>query len=217
MTQPVSFNGTSLPADIKAPALLKWVLQLGLHDRLLQTSWCRFKYSHSFLKWALQPPGFKPEWHLGVRVASNRKLVGFITAVPASIRAKHNTVAMVEINFLCVHKKLRSKRLAPVLIKVGLDIICAEGFVRLLLAAQRLLLPPMALQSWAGLHLPSLGCLNKELSHCTRRYSGQGSALCGIAKATATTRAQQLAGARTAMQRARSWCAFQAGHPREGL
>jgi len=24
---------------------------------------------------------------------------------------------MVEINFLCVHKKLRSKRLAPVLIK----------------------------------------------------------------------------------------------------
>jgi hypothetical protein len=28
-------------------------------------------------------------------------------------------VPMVEINFLCVHKKLRSKRLAPVLIKVG--------------------------------------------------------------------------------------------------
>jgi len=27
------------------------------------------------------------------------------------------TVKMVEINFLCVHKKLRSKRLAPVLIK----------------------------------------------------------------------------------------------------
>lgn len=27
-------------------------------------------------------------------------------------------VEMVEINFLCVHKKLRAKRLAPVLIKV---------------------------------------------------------------------------------------------------
>jgi glycylpeptide N-tetradecanoyltransferase len=26
-------------------------------------------------------------------------------------------IKMVEINFLCVHKKLRSKRLAPVLIK----------------------------------------------------------------------------------------------------
>jgi hypothetical protein len=28
-----------------------------------------------------------------------------------------SAVKMVEINFLCVHKKLRSKRLAPVLIK----------------------------------------------------------------------------------------------------
>ena len=50
--------------------------------------------------------------------------MGFITAVPARIRAcsggdeQRDGVAMVEINFLCVHKKLRSKRLAPVLIKV---------------------------------------------------------------------------------------------------
>lgn len=28
-------------------------------------------------------------------------------------------IDMAEINFLCVHKKLRSKRLAPVLIKAG--------------------------------------------------------------------------------------------------
>jgi hypothetical protein len=32
---------------------------------------------------------------------------------------------MVEINFLCIHKKLRSKRLAPVLIKVGHGQACA--------------------------------------------------------------------------------------------
>ena len=30
---------------------------------------------------------------------------------------------MVEINFLCVHKKLRSKRVAPVLIKEATDVI----------------------------------------------------------------------------------------------
>jgi hypothetical protein len=29
----------------------------------------------------------------------------------------HSAIKAVEINFLCVHKKLRSKRLAPVLIK----------------------------------------------------------------------------------------------------
>ena len=36
---------------------------------------------------------------------------------------------MVEINFLCVHKKLRTKRLAPVLIKVGLGIGRVQGGV----------------------------------------------------------------------------------------
>mmetsp|Transcript_25415 Transcript_25415/g.60438 ORF Transcript_25415/g.60438 Transcript_25415/m.60438 type:complete len:403 (-) Transcript_25415:339-1547(-) len=77
----------------------------------------RFNYSAEFLKWALQPPGYRKEWHIGVRVSTNKKLVGFITAIPATIRVRENTLRMVEINFLCVHKKLRAKRLAPVLIK----------------------------------------------------------------------------------------------------
>ena len=28
----------------------------------------RFAYSPEFLRWALQPPGFRREWHIGVRV-----------------------------------------------------------------------------------------------------------------------------------------------------
>merc|ERR1711972_326695 len=47
----------------------------------------------------------------------NCKLVGFISGIPAHITVHEKTVNMTEINFLCVHKKLRSKRLAPVLIK----------------------------------------------------------------------------------------------------
>ncbi len=54
----------------------------------------------------------------GVRVKANKKLVAFISAIPATMRVKGVAVPMVEINFLCVHKKLRSKRLAPVLIRV---------------------------------------------------------------------------------------------------
>ncbi|GAX73599.1 hypothetical protein CEUSTIGMA_g1050.t1 [Chlamydomonas eustigma] len=77
----------------------------------------RFNYSPEFLKWALQPPGFLQEWLMGVRVSNSKKLVGFISAIPARIKANSEVVKMVEINFLCVHKKLRSKRLAPVLIK----------------------------------------------------------------------------------------------------
>jgi len=83
----------------------------------------RFNYSSHFLSWALQPPGFKPFWHVGVRVIKSKKLVAFISAIPAKIRVGKNSpkgkdgVSMVEINFLCVHKKLRTKRLAPVLIR----------------------------------------------------------------------------------------------------
>jgi glycylpeptide N-tetradecanoyltransferase len=35
---------------------------------------------------ALQPPGWKPQWHLGVRVKSNNKLVAFISGIPATIK-----------------------------------------------------------------------------------------------------------------------------------
>jgi len=65
----------------------------------------------------LTPPGFLQHLHLGVRVKASGKLVGFITGIPAKISLHEASVNMVEINFLCVHKKLRSKRLAPVLIK----------------------------------------------------------------------------------------------------
>lgn len=77
----------------------------------------RFDYSREFLRWALLPPGWQSSWHVGVRVKANGKLVAFISAIPATIRVYRNSVKMVEINFLCVHKKLRSKRLAPVLIR----------------------------------------------------------------------------------------------------
>jgi glycylpeptide N-tetradecanoyltransferase len=77
----------------------------------------RFDYSIPFLRWALTPPNFKPTLHLGVRVKTSQKLVGFLTGIPANISVHDVSVQMVEINFLCVHKKLRSKRLAPVLIK----------------------------------------------------------------------------------------------------
>lgn len=105
----------------------------------------RFDYSINFLRWALTPPHFKTAWHLGVRRDREgaKTLVGFITAIPtlASVYKKYVSISSlslplstcslvvltplvcrrevksVEINFLCVHKNLRTKRLAPVLIR----------------------------------------------------------------------------------------------------
>lgn len=58
-----------------------------------------------------------PDWHVGVRVAKSGLLVGFISAIPGHVRIYDKIQSIVEINFLCVHKKLRSKRVAPVLIR----------------------------------------------------------------------------------------------------
>ncbi|KAF9013912.1 N-myristoyl transferase [Cyathus striatus] len=77
----------------------------------------RFQYSAEFFAWALMPPGYHKEWHIGVRVSSNKKLVAFISGVPMTLRIRGNVIPVSEINYLCIHKKLRSKRLAPVLIK----------------------------------------------------------------------------------------------------
>mmetsp|Transcript_87588 Transcript_87588/g.252916 ORF Transcript_87588/g.252916 Transcript_87588/m.252916 type:complete len:421 (-) Transcript_87588:28-1290(-) len=78
----------------------------------------RFDYSEDFLLWALTPPGYRLDFLLGVRASASKKLVAFISAIPANIKVQSkDRLDVVEINFLCVHKKLRAKRLAPVLIK----------------------------------------------------------------------------------------------------
>ncbi|RMJ25176.1 hypothetical protein PHISP_03967 [Aspergillus sp. HF37] len=77
----------------------------------------RFRYSQSFLHWALMSPGWRKEWHVGVRATKSRKLVASICGVPTDIRVRGQKIRVTEINFLCIHKKLRSKRLTPVLIK----------------------------------------------------------------------------------------------------
>lgn len=75
----------------------------------------RFDYSIPFLRWALMPPHFNQDWVVGVR--GEGKLVGFISGIPVTMILNGQRVQTAEVNFLCVHKKLRDKRLAPTLIR----------------------------------------------------------------------------------------------------
>ncbi|KAI0121141.1 acyl-CoA N-acyltransferase [Xylariales sp. AK1849] len=104
--------------DLVKPEELKEVEEL-LHGHYVEDdeAMFRFNYSASILKWAMMPPGWKKEWHIGIRASQSRKLVAFISAVPIEMRVRESTLHASEVNFLCIHKKLRSKRLAPVLIK----------------------------------------------------------------------------------------------------
>lgn len=67
----------------------------------------RFDYSIPFLQWALTQPGYVHDWLVGVRNAKTKVLMGCITAIPVDVRVYDSVRPMAEINFLCVHKKLR--------------------------------------------------------------------------------------------------------------
>ncbi|XP_073857209.1 glycylpeptide N-tetradecanoyltransferase 2 isoform X16 [Macaca fascicularis] len=77
----------------------------------------RFDYSPEFLLWALRPPGWLLQWHCGVRVSSNKKLVGFISAIPANIRIYDrywhrslNPRKLVEVKFSHLSRNMTLQR-----------------------------------------------------------------------------------------------------------
>lgn len=113
---PDMFEWSSI--DLKNDKEMEEVFELLKENYVEDTdSMFRFKYSIDFLRWALTIPGYKQDWIIGCRVTKNKKLVGFVTGIPTTVSVNGDKRMMAEINFLCVHKKLRTKRLAPVLIK----------------------------------------------------------------------------------------------------
>tara|TARA_B100001121_G_C18687909_1_gene621613 strand:+ start:1840 stop:3000 length:1161 start_codon:yes stop_codon:yes gene_type:complete len=79
----------------------------------------RFNYSKSFLRWALTPPGYFKDWHVGIKMKGEKKdkLIGFISGIPINVKLKEVTKKLCEINFLCCWQKLRNKSIAPLMIK----------------------------------------------------------------------------------------------------
>ncbi|XP_035510759.1 glycylpeptide N-tetradecanoyltransferase 1 [Morone saxatilis] len=133
----------------------------------------RFDYSPEFLLWALRPPGWLPQWHCGVRVNSNQKLVGFISAIPASIRIYDIEKKMVEINFLCVHKKLRSKRVAPVLIREITRRVNLEGIFQAVYTAGVVLPKPVGTCRYWHRSLNPRKLIEVKFSHLSRNMTMQ--------------------------------------------
>ncbi|KAK5162980.1 glycylpeptide N-tetradecanoyltransferase [Saxophila tyrrhenica] len=109
----------------------------------------RFKYSVSFLSWALKPPGWKKEWHIGVRTKSTTegkrgRLVAFIAGIPVTLKVGEHKFKSTEINFLTVHHKLRGKRLAPVMIKEVTRRCYLNGIYQALYTAGTILPTPVS-------------------------------------------------------------------------
>ncbi|XP_032823135.1 glycylpeptide N-tetradecanoyltransferase 2 isoform X1 [Petromyzon marinus] len=171
----------SLPAgfawdtlDISNAAVLKELYTL-LNENYVEDddNMFRFDYSPEFLQWALRPPRWMSQWHCGVRVVSNKKLVGFISAVPATIRIYDVMKKMVEINFLCVHKKLRSKRVAPVLIREITRRVNREGIFQAVYTAGVVLPKPVSTCRYWHRSLNPRKLIDVKFSHLSRNMTMQ--------------------------------------------
>lgn len=133
----------------------------------------RFDYSPEFLRWALQPPGWLRDWHCGVRATKTNKLCGFISAIPATVRIYEKTHHLVEINFLCVHKKLRSKRLAPVLIKEITRRVNCRGIFQAVYTAGVVLPKPVGTCRYWHRSLNPKKLIEVKFSHLSRNMTMQ--------------------------------------------
>lgn len=103
--------------DIRDPNQMQELFSL-LYNHYIEDVSNKFRlhYSIPSLEWALCPPGYVADWHIGIRVKASKKLVAFISAIPLVINIHSKQIPSTEVNFLCIHPKLRSHHLAPLLI-----------------------------------------------------------------------------------------------------
>lgn len=65
-----------------------------------------------YLNWYLKPPGYYPDWLLGLWSKKKDCMVGFVVAVPVNVIVEGEKVSAARIASLCIRRTLR---------KLGMD------------------------------------------------------------------------------------------------
>lgn len=77
----------------------------------------RFAYSLESIKWITMCPNYFPELFISVRTVNSKQIIATIFGIPVKVKVFDKIMNQVEIDLLCVSKKFRNKRLAPMMIK----------------------------------------------------------------------------------------------------
>merc|ERR1712012_1293103 len=99
--------------------------------------------------------------------------MGFITGILANIQVHEGTIGMAEINFLCVHKKLRSKRLAPVLIREITRRVNCQGIFQAVYTAGVVLPKPVGTCRYWHRSINPKKLIEVKFSHLSRNMTMQ--------------------------------------------
>jgi glycylpeptide N-tetradecanoyltransferase len=124
-TLPIAYSWSDL--DLKDSKAVEDLCTF-LNDNYLEDRSGNFGtlYNSDFIKWALLTPDFKRSYQ--IQVLNRLKLVGFISGTLIKIKIDGEIKNGILINFLCIHKNLRGKRLSPVLIRELSRRIRLDGF-----------------------------------------------------------------------------------------
>uniref|UniRef100_A0A6B2G5K1 Glycylpeptide N-tetradecanoyltransferase n=1 Tax=Myxobolus squamalis TaxID=59785 RepID=A0A6B2G5K1_MYXSQ len=116
ITLPPGFEWCSI--DIRDPLILREFFEF-LEENYIEDSSSTFKleYSEDVIRWALVQSGYFPECIRCIRFNRTGKLIASIVATPDNLNIGGKKLKVVFVDFLCIAKEFRSKRLSPVLIK----------------------------------------------------------------------------------------------------
>lgn len=86
-----------------------------IEEHYVESSDFRVIYTPEKFRWALMTPGWVQEYHFVVRNSKNKKIMALMVGCPKKYILLGKTITMLEGNFFAIHKKLRNKRLAPIM------------------------------------------------------------------------------------------------------
>lgn len=106
------------------------ITNTSLFKKFLQKNYSKYElYSNEYLNWILNTPydhifklDIKNRNKLNIALLYKNKLIGTITGKPIILKIKNNIVEGFYVDFLCIDKKYRNKKLAPKLISKILSI-----------------------------------------------------------------------------------------------
>lgn len=134
---------------------------------------CRLVVTPDFLRWTLVTGRHIVDGHVGIRTlpkdGRRGKLVGFVSGTPVQLRYGEDSFVAAIINYLCVHGKLRRKRMMPVLISEITRRGRVNGILPGIYTSDRLLHdPPVTVARYYQrvldrTHLLSTGYVSKEV------------------------------------------------------
>lgn len=96
-------------------------------------------FQPSFVSWSLSFPGQDKSWVVGIRVKETKKLVAMITASPRTLYVLGKEYRTAYVDHLCIHPRLRHKRLAPLLIRTITRRIAESGYLHAIYTGTTLL------------------------------------------------------------------------------